>query len=283
MGHRFRHRGQRRDGGDRRRHLHRGGTSRPPTRRARSKLRARRMSACSWRQSPVERTRDRARSRRPAAAAARRLDAAQRRSRQLDAGHRRARDPARRWRTWSSRGGPAAVKSNAIVIAANGATNGVGMGQVKRVDAARLAAAATVRCRRGLDTSSPSPTASTNRRQSKAIVRPQRRCATTLSKAGRRALSHRRPALRALSLTPAAKLHSPTDSGRKRVVLVSRHMCESGYARRECLTRRPVRRRGGNPNPMICRIVGELKASGHRERGVTGEMQENLLAALADG
>ena len=32
-----------------------------------------------------------------------------------------------------------AVKSNAIVIAANGATVGVGMGQVNRVDAARLA------------------------------------------------------------------------------------------------------------------------------------------------
>jgi phosphoribosylaminoimidazolecarboxamide formyltransferase/IMP cyclohydrolase len=32
-----------------------------------------------------------------------------------------------------------AVKSNAIVIAADGATVGVGMGQVNRVDAARLA------------------------------------------------------------------------------------------------------------------------------------------------
>jgi phosphoribosylaminoimidazolecarboxamide formyltransferase/IMP cyclohydrolase len=32
-----------------------------------------------------------------------------------------------------------AVKSNAIVVAANGATVGVGMGQVNRVDAARLA------------------------------------------------------------------------------------------------------------------------------------------------
>lgn len=31
------------------------------------------------------------------------------------------------------------VKSNAIVVAANGATVGVGMGQVNRVDAARLA------------------------------------------------------------------------------------------------------------------------------------------------
>jgi phosphoribosylaminoimidazolecarboxamide formyltransferase/IMP cyclohydrolase len=34
-----------------------------------------------------------------------------------------------------------AVKSNAIVIAADGATIGVGMGQVNRVDAARLAVA----------------------------------------------------------------------------------------------------------------------------------------------
>ena len=31
------------------------------------------------------------------------------------------------------------------------------------------------------------------------------------------------------------------------------------------------------------RTVGELKASGHRERGVKAEIRENLLAALADG
>ena len=42
-------------------------------------------------------------------------------------------DLAFAWRTCR------AVKSNAIVVAANGATVGVGMGQVNRVDAARLA------------------------------------------------------------------------------------------------------------------------------------------------
>ena len=31
------------------------------------------------------------------------------------------------------------------------------------------------------------------------------------------------------------------------------------------------------------RTVGELKAAGHRERGVKAEIRENLLAALADG
>ena len=31
------------------------------------------------------------------------------------------------------------------------------------------------------------------------------------------------------------------------------------------------------------RTVGELKASGHRERGVKAEIRENLLAALAEG
>ena len=54
-----------------------------------------------------------------------------------DAGRRR-----RRWPTWRSRGGPCrAVKSNAILLAADGATVGVGMGQVNRVDSARLAVA----------------------------------------------------------------------------------------------------------------------------------------------
>src|SRR6201990_3234065 len=31
------------------------------------------------------------------------------------------------------------------------------------------------------------------------------------------------------------------------------------------------------------RTVGELRASGHRERGVRAEIRENLLAALAEG
>jgi len=31
------------------------------------------------------------------------------------------------------------------------------------------------------------------------------------------------------------------------------------------------------------RTVGELRASGHRERGVKAEIRENLLAALAEG
>ena len=67
------------------------------------------------------------------------LDAAGRRSRQLDAGHRLAGRPGTladlvfAWRACR------AVKSNAIVVAKDGATVGVGMGQVNRVDAARLA------------------------------------------------------------------------------------------------------------------------------------------------
>ena len=44
------------------------------------------------------------------------------------------------WPIWSSRGGRCrSVKSNAILLAAGGATVGVGMGQVNRVDSARLA------------------------------------------------------------------------------------------------------------------------------------------------
>lgn len=31
------------------------------------------------------------------------------------------------------------------------------------------------------------------------------------------------------------------------------------------------------------RTVGELRAAGHRERGVKQEIRENLLTALADG
>ncbi|MGV0601755.1 magnesium chelatase, partial [Mycolicibacterium pulveris] len=31
------------------------------------------------------------------------------------------------------------------------------------------------------------------------------------------------------------------------------------------------------------RTVGELRASGHRERGVKQEIRDNLLAALAEG
>ena len=60
----------------------------------------------------------------------------------LDAGHRRRRSPtttladlAFAWRACR------AVKSNAILLAADGAAVGVGMGQVNRVDAARLAVA----------------------------------------------------------------------------------------------------------------------------------------------
>ena len=53
---------------------------------------------------------------------------------------RAARPTTRRCPTSRSRGGPAAsVKSNAIVLAGDGATVGVGMGQVNRVDSARLA------------------------------------------------------------------------------------------------------------------------------------------------
>ena len=36
------------------------------------------------------------------------------------------------------------------------------------------------------------------------------------------------------------------------------------------------------PN-QLPRTVGELRASGHRERGVKQEIRENLLAALAEG
>ena len=50
--------------------------------------------------------------------------------------------PTRCWPTWRSRGGPAApVKSNAILLATDGASVGVGMGQVNRVDSCRLAVA----------------------------------------------------------------------------------------------------------------------------------------------
>ena len=41
-----------------------------------------------------------------------------------------------------------------------------------------------------------------------------------------------------------------------------------------------------SPNDLpadLPRTVGELKASGHRERGIKTEIRENLLAALADG
>ena len=75
----------------------------------------------------------------PAGAGARRARRRGRRSGQLDAGHREPADPATladlvfAWRACR------AVKSNAIVVAEDGATVGVGMGQVNRVDAARLA------------------------------------------------------------------------------------------------------------------------------------------------
>ena len=46
----------------------------------------------------------------------------------------------RPWPTWPSPGGRCrAVKSNAILLASDGATVGVGMGQVNRVDSCRLA------------------------------------------------------------------------------------------------------------------------------------------------
>ncbi len=38
-----------------------------------------------------------------------------------------------------------------------------------------------------------------------------------------------------------------------------------------------------SPNDLPPRTVGELRASGHRERSVKAEMRENLLAALAEG
>ncbi len=57
----------------------------------------------------------------------------------LAAGSRPTRPP---WPTWSSPGGRCrAVKSNAILLAKDGASVGVGMGQVNRVDACRLAVA----------------------------------------------------------------------------------------------------------------------------------------------
>ena len=67
----------------------------------------------------------------------------------LDAGDdpaRRGRSPPARpptrppWPTWPSPGGPSApVKSNAILLAKDGASVGVGMGQVNRVDSCHLA------------------------------------------------------------------------------------------------------------------------------------------------
>ena len=77
--------------------------------------------------------------RRPAAAVRRPARRARRRSGQLGAGGRAGRPPTRcadlafAWRACRS------VKSNAILLATDGATVGVGMGQVNRVDAARLA------------------------------------------------------------------------------------------------------------------------------------------------
>ncbi|MGH3564177.1 MAG: hypothetical protein ACRDTN_20970, partial [Mycobacterium sp.] len=37
-----------------------------------------------------------------------------------------------------------------------------------------------------------------------------------------------------------------------------------------------------SPNDLP-RTLGELRAAGHRERGVRQEIRENLLTALADG
>ena len=107
--HRGQHRGQRRDGRDRRRHLHRG--------HHRARLRGGRGgSACAQKEYPRaggvraagRRHRDPSDQRRPADAAARRPRRARRRPGQLDAGHRRARRPRHAGRPRSSRGGPAA-------------------------------------------------------------------------------------------------------------------------------------------------------------------------------
>ena len=63
-----------------------------------------------------------------------------RHGREVEAGGRRAGDARRCWPTWSSPGRPVrAVKSNAILLAHDGASVGVGMGQVNRVDSCRLA------------------------------------------------------------------------------------------------------------------------------------------------
>ena len=89
-------------------------------------------------------------------------------------------DLAFAWRTCR------AVKSNAIVIAADGATVGVGMGQVNRVDAARLAVERggerVPRRRRRLRRVLPVPrrAGDADRRRGEGDRAPRRlRCATT--------------------------------------------------------------------------------------------------------
>ena len=69
----------------------------------------------------------------------------------LAAGRRLRRPRTRRWPTWSSPGGRCrAVKSNAILLASDGASVGVGMGQVNRVDSCQLAVDAGGGAGRGL-------------------------------------------------------------------------------------------------------------------------------------
>ena len=58
--------------------------------------------------------------------------------------------PTPNWPSWPSPGGPCrAVKSNAILLAKDGASVGVGMGQVNRVDSAKLAVERAGEERRG--------------------------------------------------------------------------------------------------------------------------------------
>ena len=122
--------------------LHRGHRRARRTRTARSRSSpARRTSACcAAPDAPDAPGRGQADRRRRAAPGHRPAPGRGRRPGQLDAGHRRGRCPtdelaelAFAWRACR------AVKSNAILLAKDGATVGVGMGQVNRVDSAKLA------------------------------------------------------------------------------------------------------------------------------------------------
>ena len=106
------------------------------------------------------------------------------------------------------------MKSNAIVIAADGATVGVGMGQVNRVDAARLAVQRAGDRVRGAVAASdaffpfPDGLETLTDAGVKAIVHPggsMRDDVVTeaAAKAGRHAVPHRSPPLRALRRLPS--------------------------------------------------------------------------------
>ncbi len=104
------------------------------------RARRRQSGCCGGLRAAHRRQRVAADQRGPADAAARPARRARRQPGELDPGHRLTGRPGHAstdlvfaWRTCR------AVKSNAIVIAADGATVGVGMGQVNRVDAAKLA------------------------------------------------------------------------------------------------------------------------------------------------